>query len=70
MVSQKLKIAIYLNQKKAYQIAQEAGLNPSTLSKLLNGIEEIKPKDPRILKVAKIVGVSEGECFVVENSIH
>lgn len=63
MVSEKLKIAILLNPKRAYQIAHEAGLHPSTLSKLMNGIEEPKPNDPRILKVAQVVGVRASECF-------
>lgn len=63
MVNRKLKIAIYLNPKRAYQIAQEAGLTPSTLSKLLNGIEPVKQDDPRIIRVGEIVGVSADECF-------
>jgi len=67
MVSEKLKIEIYLNQKRAYQIAQEAGLNPATLSKLLNGIEKVKPNDPRILKVGKVLGLKPEECFTELN---
>lgn len=69
MVSNKLKAAIYLSDKRAYQIAQEAGLNPCTLSKLLNGIEEVKPNDPRILRVGEIIGVPPGECFDPEGRL-
>ena len=67
MVSQKLKVAIFLNPKRAYQIAHEAGLHPATLSKLLNGIEQPKPNDERILRVAEIVGLPANKCFVVES---
>lgn len=63
MVSKKLRIAIYLHSKRAYEIAQECGMSPSTLSKLLNGIEETKQEDPRILRVGKVVGVPARECF-------
>ena len=62
-VSDKLRAAIYLSQKRAYQIAQEAGLHPCVLSKLLNGIEIPKPADPRVIRVGQIVGVSPNECF-------
>ena len=63
MINKKLKVAIFLNSKKAYQIAHEAGINPSTLSKLLNGIERVKPGDPRVLAVGKVLGLSPRECF-------
>ncbi len=35
MVSEKLKIAVKLSPKKAYEIAHEAGILPCTLSKIL-----------------------------------
>ena len=63
MISKKLRVAILLNPRRAYQIAHEAGLHPSTLSKLMNGIERVKQNDPRIFKIAEIVGVPTDECF-------
>jgi transcriptional regulator with XRE-family HTH domain len=66
MVSKALKIAVLLNEKKAYQIAQEAGLHPSTLSKLLHGIEKVKPGDERVLRVAKVLNLDPRECFTEE----
>ena len=63
MVSQKLRAAIKLGPVPAYKVAQEAGLDPSTLSKLLCGIVRVKSGDPRITAVAKVVGVPENECF-------
>lgn len=62
-VSEKLKIAIKLAPEPAYKIAQRANLNPSTLSKLICGITKIKSKDPRVIAVGKVLGVSEDECF-------
>ena len=63
MVSEKFKAAIKLHSLKAYQIAHKAGLHPSTLSKILNGIERVAPNDPRVLRVAKVLGLMLEECF-------
>ncbi len=63
MVSEKFKAAIKLNPLKSYQIAHLAGLHPSTLSKLMNGIERVMPNDPRVLKVAEVLGLTPEECF-------
>jgi len=63
MISIKLKAAIKLNDKRQYQIAHEAGLNPSTLSKIICGIERVKEGDPRVLSVAKVLGLKQEECF-------
>jgi hypothetical protein len=63
MVSEKLRIAIFLHPKRSYQIAQEAGLHSSMLSKLLHGIERVKPGDKRILRVAKVLNLDSDECF-------
>ncbi|MFC1864174.1 hypothetical protein ACFL1Z_09520 [Thermodesulfobacteriota bacterium] len=63
MISNKLKIAIFLDDRKSYQIAHEAGLHPATLSKLVNGIERVKPGDPRVLKVGRVVGIKREDCF-------
>lgn len=69
MLSQKFKAAVKLSSRRAYQIAHEAGLHPSTLSKLLNGIEKVKPGDPRVLRVGKVIGLRPQECFEPENVI-
>lgn len=62
-ISRKLKIAIKLGDEPAYKIAQRAGMNPCTLSKLLCGIEQPKPNDPRVISVGKILGLEPKECF-------
>ena len=63
MVSKKLIRAVKLSDKRAYLIAHEAGLHPSTLSRLLIGIERTQPGDERVLRVGKVVGIAEEECF-------
>ena len=63
MVSRKLKVAIKLSEEPAYRLAQKANVDPATLSKLLCGIIQAKPYDPRIIAVGRVVGLSEDECF-------
>jgi transcriptional regulator with XRE-family HTH domain len=67
MISQKLKAAIKLSPVRAYKIAQEACLDPSTLSKIVCGIIKIKPGDSRIIRVGQILGIQPDECFEKEN---
>jgi hypothetical protein len=63
MVSRKLREAVKMSLMRAYQIAYAAGLHPVVLSKLLNGIERARPNDPRVLAVAKVLGLSPKACF-------
>jgi lambda repressor-like predicted transcriptional regulator len=62
-VSKKLIEAIKLSSTPAYKIAWSAGVNPTTLSKLINAIEKPKPEDQRIINVGKILGIPPEECF-------
>ena len=57
MISEKLRAAIKLSPERAYKIAQKAGLDPSTLSKITCGIIKVKPGDPRVIAVGKILGI-------------
>lgn len=63
MVSEKLRVAVFLSKKRGYEIAHEAGLHPSMLSKILHGIEKVKPNDPRVFRVARVVGIQPEDCF-------
>jgi transcriptional regulator with XRE-family HTH domain len=65
-VSDNLKIRLKLNNIPAYRIAQFAGMDPSTLSKLICGISRIKPNDPRVIKVGKVLGIPAEDCFQEE----
>ena len=53
MVSQGLKAAIKLGEDPAYKIAHRAGISSSTLSKLICGIDKVRPGDPRVLAVGR-----------------
>ena len=68
MVSKELRVGILLSGKRHYELAQEAGIHPSTLSKLLNGIDRVRPNDPRILRIAEIVGVHSEQAFVADEN--
>lgn len=63
MVSRKLIETVKLSDSKAYEIAQRAEIHPSTLSKILNGIEAVRPGDPRVLRIARILNLKPEECF-------
>ena len=63
MVSRKLVEAIKLSNMKSYEIAHQAEMHPSTLSRILNGIEDVRPGDQRVLRIAKVLDVRIEECF-------
>jgi hypothetical protein len=66
-VSQTLRDRIKLSSVPAYKLAITfAGCHPTTLSKLLNGAERVRPNDARIVAVGKCLGVSADDCFVEE----
>jgi hypothetical protein len=66
MVSEKLRAAIKLGNIPAYKIAHEAGIDPSTLSKLICGIIKVRYGDIRVIKVGKVLGLPPDECFQKE----
>ena len=63
MVSQKLREAVKLSDKRSYEIAHIAGLHPSTLSRIICGIERVKSGDLRVIQIGRVLGLSEKECF-------
>ena len=62
-ISQTFIIRLKLHSDPAYRIAQMAGVNPTTLSKLINGAEPTRPGDERILRVGRILGLEPDEVF-------
>jgi hypothetical protein len=62
-LSREFLIAVKLADQPAYQIAIEAGLHPSTLSRLLNGAERVAPNDRRVVAVARVLGLRPEDCF-------
>lgn len=63
VVSREFIVAVKLSKQRAYEIAHQAGLHPSTLSKLVCGIEEVHPGDRRALAVARVLGLRPEDCF-------
>ncbi len=63
MVSRAFIIGVKLADIPAWKIAQEAGLNPSVLSKIMSGALVVRPGDKRVLRVANILGLNAEECF-------
>jgi len=62
-LSRQFLVELKLHHEPAYRIAQKARLNPATLSRLINGIDPVKPEDPRIIAVGKVLGVPPIDCF-------
>ena len=65
-VSSRFLVALKLHEWPAYRLAQRAGVNPNTLSRLINGIEPVRENDPRILAVAEILGLAPEDAFEPE----
>lgn len=63
MISKKLITEIKLSPIPAYRIAQEAGIDPSTLSKMVCGIIRVKLDDNRVVRVGRLLGLKPHECF-------
>jgi len=62
-VSQKFKDTIKLDTRPQYQLAIKVGLNPAILNHLIIGYTNPKPRDERIIRVGRLVGLKPGECF-------
>jgi transcriptional regulator with XRE-family HTH domain len=62
-VSDKFLARLKLHDLPAYKLAQQADVNPVTLSKLINGIESLRPNDERIGRIAEILGLPLSEAF-------
>ncbi len=66
-LSEGFLIRLKLHELPAYKIAQRAGVNANTLSRLINGIDPVKPQDGRIISVGQVIGLSPSECFEKES---
>ncbi len=62
-LSRRFLAELKLHPEPAYRIAQQAGINPTMLSKLIHGAEPIRPADERILRVGKILRLEPDEVF-------
>ena len=62
-ISQDLFTAVKLSPTKSYVIAERAGIDAATLSRILHGAQRLRPGDPRVLAVAREVGVPASRAF-------
>ena len=62
-ISRDLFAAVKLPETKAYVIAERAGIDAVTLSRILHGTQRLRPGDPRVLAVAPEVGVPASRAF-------
>ena len=70
MISRHFIEAVRLAPKRAYQIAHEAGLHPTTLSRIICRIDLVRSGDPRVIRVAIVLGLNPGDCFEQASSPH
>src|SRR5687767_940906 len=68
-ISRRLYAAVKLDSRPAYRIAEAAGLHASTLSKLIRGTAPLRPQDPRVLAVARVVGVTPQRAFTTSRAL-
>ena len=68
-LSQQFLIRLKLGGIRQYKAAHRAKVHPTTLSKLVNGVEKLKDRDPRILAVGAVLGLRPEDCFEPDNSI-
>ena len=47
---------------RQYQIANKAGLHPTVMSALRDDIRPVRPEDPRVIAIGKVVGVPAADC--------
>ena len=62
-VSQLFRDAVKLSPVVNYRLALAAGVYPTTLSKIINGAQPVKPGDKRVLAVGRLLNLSPEECF-------
>ncbi len=63
MISRRLRDAVKCSWMHAYEIAYKAKVNSSTLSAIINGREEVTHGDPRVKRIARVLGLPLEECF-------
>ena len=63
MLTKKFIERLKLSSKPHYQIAHEAEIHPSMVSQIINGIVKVEKGDQRVIRIGKIIGLSETECF-------
>lgn len=61
--SQYFRIKLKLLDEPAYRVAHRCKVDPNFISKFINKIQSAEEDDPRILAVAKAIGLEAGQIF-------
>lgn len=64
--SKEFLVRLKLNSVPMYRICQQAGIDHTTISRLINGITPIRENDRRIIAVGAVIGLMPVECFEFE----
>ena len=49
--------------ERVYEIARAAGVRPNELSGLATGSIQVRRNDPRVARIAAVLGLSTEQCF-------
>lgn len=63
MISNKLFTALKTSPIPNYKIAQAAGVHPNWISKAIHSAIKIRPDDPRLIRIGKILGLKMEDLF-------
>lgn len=63
LVAEKLRVAVKASRVRQYEFARRLKMQGSTLSAMLNGAVNVRPNDPRIIRLAEMVNVPADEAF-------
>ena len=67
-ISPKLVGALRMKHKQMYRLAFRVGMHPTTLSKILNGIQHVRPGDKRLVRLGRLLGITPEELFTDEKA--
>lgn len=62
-LSEKFRFAIKTHTLRQYRLAQQAGIEPTVLSKWICGIQQPRQDDPRLSTLAQILGLPKEAIF-------
>lgn len=57
-LSHRAIVALKCHDRRQYQLAIEASLHPSVLSRMVAGYGNIKPADPRVKRLGRVLGLT------------
>lgn len=67
MISKKWEQKVKLCPITQGKLAVTAGVNPSVLSRILNGATKVNNEDHRVIRIGQLLGLTPDECFTKDN---